>query len=189
TASISLSGQVGGIVKWQSSTDGSTWTDISSTANPLTTATLAQTTQCRAVVQSGVCPPDTSVGATVTVDPASVGGTAAATPTTICAGSTASISLSGQAGGIVKWQSSTDGSTWTDISSTANPLTTATLAQTTQFRAVVQSGVCPPDTSVGATVTVDPASVGGTAAATPTTICAGSTASISLSGQVGGIVK
>jgi hypothetical protein len=63
--------------------------------------------------------------------------------------------LTGQTGSIVKWQSSTDGNNWSDIPSTANSLSTGALTQTTEYRAVVQSGVCGPATSSVATVNVN----------------------------------
>ncbi|HEY0680490.1 MAG TPA: SdrD B-like domain-containing protein, partial [Chitinophagaceae bacterium] len=156
STTITLTGQTGSIVKWQYSTDGSTWNDIASTANPLNTGALTTTTQFRAVVQSGACAAQNSSAATVTVDPTTVGGSTAAGTSPICSGSSTNITLSGNTGAIVKWQYSTDGSTWNDIASTANPLNTGALTTTTQFRAVVQSGACLEQNSAATTVVVDP---------------------------------
>ena len=64
------------------------------------------------------------------------------------------ITLTGQTGDIVKWQYSTDGNNWSDIASTANPLPTGPLVQTTEYRAVVQSGVCAAAASSVATISV-----------------------------------
>ena len=121
---IALSGQTGTIVSWESSVDGgTTWTPIVSTANPLPTGALTQTTQFRAVVQSGTCPSVDSLAATVAVDPTSAGGAATPALATLCAGGATTIALSGQTGTIVSWESSVDGgTTWTPIVSTANPL-------------------------------------------------------------------
>ena len=63
--------------------------------------------------------------------------------------------LTGQTGNILKWQSSTDGNNWSDIASTANPLPTGTLTQTTEYRVLVQSGVCGTANSSVATVNVN----------------------------------
>jgi hypothetical protein len=189
TASISLSGQTGNIVRWEQSTNGTTWSPITSTANPYITNALSANTSFRAVVQSGVCDEANSAPQAITVNPTSVGGTAATTTPTICSGSTASISLSGQTGNIVRWEQSTNGTTWSPITSTANPYITNALSANTSFRAVVQSGVCDEANSAPQAITVNPTSVGGTAATTTPTICSGSTASISLSGQTGNIVR
>ncbi|WP_428657515.1 right-handed parallel beta-helix repeat-containing protein [Runella sp.] len=85
--------------------------------------------------------------ATVTVNPAGVGGTVD-NAQTICANtSPADLSLNGQTGDVVKWQKSTDlaFTSPTDIEVTTTTLTGATignLTANTYFRAVVKSGVC-----------------------------------------------
>ncbi|HEY0677289.1 MAG TPA: T9SS type A sorting domain-containing protein, partial [Chitinophagaceae bacterium] len=104
--------------------------------------------------QSGACLEQNSAATTVVVDPTTVGGSTAAGTSPICSGSSTNITLSGNTGAIVKWQYSTDGSTWNDIASTANPLNTGALTTTTQFRAVVQSGACLQENSAATTVTV-----------------------------------
>ncbi|NTW32921.1 MAG: hypothetical protein HGB12_09885, partial [Bacteroidetes bacterium] len=86
-----------------------------------------------------------STGTAITINPPSVGGTAASNQT-ICGGSQpANITLSGNTG-TIQWQSSPDNSTYTDISgATASPLTGAqmgTITATTYYRAVVTNGVC-----------------------------------------------
>ena len=189
STTISLSGQTGSIVRWESSTDGATWTTTGSTANPLDTGNLTATTQFRAKVQSGGCTVLDSSAATVTVNPVSVGGSATPTDTTLCSGSSTTITLSGQTGAILRWETSLDGSTWTTNATTANPLNTGNLTATKHFRAVVQSGLCSPATSAEAVVTVNPATVGGTTAAAVGTICSGSSTTITLSGQTGSIVR
>jgi hypothetical protein len=93
----------------------------------------------------------TSMNGSATVDtkPASYGGMATTAGGTVCSGSSTLITLSGKTGSIVRWELSTDGSTWTTNISTANPLNTGNLTATTYFRAVVQSGVCSPATYAG----------------------------------------
>ena len=108
-----------------------------------------------AAVAYNSCGGALSAKATVTVGgTAGGGGVTAAGAATICAGSTTTISLSGQVGSITKWQSSSNGSVWSDVASTANPYTTAALSATTYFRAVVQSGACDPVYSTTSIVTV-----------------------------------
>jgi len=188
---LSLTGQNGTVVKWQSSVSPfNLWTDIANTSTTYTSGTLAESTQFRAVVQSGNCIIVNSAVLEVTVDSPSVGGNVTG-GTTICSGGTTGLlSLSGHTGSIIKWQSSVSPfNFWTDISNTATTNTSGALTETTQFRAIVQSGSCASANSGSTTVTVDPPSVGGSVKG-GTSICNGSTFGLlSLTGQTGTIVK
>ncbi|MFC6264132.1 T9SS sorting signal type C domain-containing protein [Flavobacterium panici] len=108
---------------------------------------------------SGVCSSaiSTSNVTTVTIFAPSAGGTVSG-GTTICAGATsAALSLAGQTGTIQKWQYSiAPFSTWTDIANTTNTYISGPLSETTEFRAVVQNGVCTAANSIATTVTVNP---------------------------------
>ena len=188
---LTLLGHSGTIVKWQNSVSPfSSWTDIANTADTYASGALTETTQFRAVVQSGSCTSVSSGSTTVTIDPPSVGGNVTG-GTTICSGSTSGLlSFSGHTGSIVKWQSSVSPfSSWTDIDNTANTYSSGMLAETTRFRAIVQSGSCTSASSGSTTVIVDPPSVGGSVTG-GTSICNGSTSGLlSLSGHTGSIVK
>ena len=164
---ITLSGEIGGIEKWQSSTDNwATTNEIASVANPLATGTLTVNTRFRAVVTNGVCGAVDSSDTAVSVDAMAVGGTVTAAAPTVCYNSGTTITLSGQTGGIEKWQSSTDNwATTNEIASVANPLATGNLTVNTRFRAVVTNGVCGAVDSSDAAVSVDAMAVGGTATA------------------------
>ncbi len=135
------------------------WTVPGGASNPGNAASFSATvagTYSVVVSDANNCSSASGSG-TLTVNPASVGGTATATASTLYnggSGGSTTITLSGQTGVIVKWQSSTDGSSWSDIASTANPLPTGTLTQTNEYRAVVQSGVCGTANSDVATVNV-----------------------------------
>ena len=186
---VGLSGQIGAIVNWQASTDGgSSWSDIVSTNNPLSTGGLTQTTAFRAVVKSGACGPATSSVATVIVDPAAVGGTASPGASHVCSWRRSRpLALSGHVGTIVKWQASSDGgNSWSDIASTANPLYGGELTVSTLFRAVVTNGFCG-DVSTAAAVAVDAVPVGGTAVALAPVVCSNSGTLITLTNLSGGI--
>jgi len=190
---LTLSGHTGSVVKWQSSVSPFTsWTDIANTTTTYTTVILTENTQVRAVVRSGACAIVNSAATTITVNGVSNGGTVTG-GTTICSGSTSgSLTLTGQQGNVTKWQSSTDGfATSTDIPYTSPSYTSGILTQTTQFRAVVQNAGCTPANSIATTVTVVPASVGGTLSpASLTAIQLGqATGTMTLSGQTGTITK
>ena len=191
SGTVTLSGQTGNVVKWQYSIDGgSSWSDITNTATTQSYTNLTQTTQYRAVVQSGSCSVANSFAATITISPASVGGSLSGS-TTVCYGdNSVTLNLSGYTGNIVEWQSSTDN--WNTITSIANS-TNSNLVNdatvTTKYRVVVKSGVCSIAYSSEATITVDPLSVGGTISG-PSSVCSGTNSStLTLSGNTGTIVK
>ena len=106
-------------------------------------------------ISNGSCSHNGTSMVTVTVDPASAGGSVSG-GATVCSGTNSTLlTLSGQTGTVVKWQFSTNGgSVWTDISHTGTTYTVTDLSVTTQFRAVVQSGSCASANSTDATVAV-----------------------------------
>ncbi|MCX2482214.1 PKD domain-containing protein [Pedobacter sp. MR2016-24] len=77
---------------------------------------------------------------------------------TICIGTSGSpITLAGQIGSIIKWESSIDGGlTWEAIANTTTSLTYPNLTITTQYRAVVQNGSCQSKETNIVTITVTP---------------------------------
>ena len=240
---LTLSGYTGSIIRWESSIDnGTTWINIANTGNALTYNNLNASTQYRAYVQSGVCPPLYSSIATITViqpvtianagpdqtlcyttsaslaantpvsgtgtwtaltgnsstvtftnaadpattinglttgtylfvwtisnstcadskdtvqltiNPQTVPGSIAASATVCATSNNGTLTLSGYTGSILHWESSiNNGTTWNNIVNTGNTLTYNNLATSTQYRAYVQSGVCPPLYSSIATITV-----------------------------------
>nr|WP_233165605.1 PKD domain-containing protein [Pedobacter sp. ASV12] len=102
----------------------------------------------------------------ITVNPASVGGTVAGS-TAVCSGTNGgTLTLSGHTGNVIRWESSINGgTTWVAIANTTTTLNYTNLNTTTQYRAIVQSGVCAPDPAVAATITVSPAVVAANAGA------------------------
>ncbi|MFL5747180.1 MAG: beta strand repeat-containing protein, partial [Niastella sp.] len=186
-----LSGETGSVIRWESSTDGGTnWTPISNTTTSLTYTNLTQATQFRAVVQVGSCNPANSTAATITMNAASVGGTVSGS-TGVCSGSNSgSVTLSGQTGSVIRWESSTDnGTNWSTINNTTTTLSYTNLTQTTQYHAVVQSGSCTSAISAPATITVNVSAAGGTVSGS-TSVCTGiNSGTLSLSGYAGTIIK
>ena len=155
-STLNLTGHVGVVVKWQSSLNGTTWTDIANTTTSHSPGPLTSTTHFRAIVQSGSCPGIASGAAIITVNPPTVGGTV--TPSqSICNGTAPyTLFLQNQVGTVVKWQSSPNGmAPWTDIAHTGTSYSPGVLTATVHFRAVVQSGVCPPANSTAAIITVN----------------------------------
>jgi hypothetical protein len=189
-AALNLTGNVGSVTKWQSANNAAFTgaTDITNTTTTYTPTGVTSTTYYRAVVANGGCTPANSSSVLITVNPAPVGGTVSGTAT-VCSGSSpGTLTLSGHSGTISNWQSNS-GSGWINVTNTTTTYNPGNLTVTTSFRAILTSGTCTPDTSVAHTVTVTPASVGGTVASSQT-ICAGGTvAALNLTGNVGSVTK
>ena len=193
TASLTLAGQTG-TIQWQQSANGTSgWSNVTTgtggTTTSYTSAALSATTYYRAVVTSGVCSSVNSNVVTITVNPASVAGTAGSDQT-ICSGATAALTLTGQTG-TIQWQQSANGTSgWSNVTTgtgaTTTNYTSAALSATTYYRAGVTSGVCSSVNSNVVIITVNPTSVAGTAGSNQT-ICSGATVSITLTGQTGTI--
>lgn len=115
----------------------------------------------------------------------SVGGTTATTTPAVCTmTNNGTITLSGQTGAVVKWQTSTNGGTlWTDIAHTSTTYNFTNAANNQQYRAVVNnSGGCVDANSSATTITVNPLPSAPTATVSTQPTCATATASVSLSG-------
>jgi hypothetical protein len=164
-AQLSVTGHVGTILRWESSINCPGFTSPTTITNTNATYTpppLTQTTCFRVVVQNNNRPSANSNIVTVTVDPVSVGGALTANQTICNGGTPAAFNLSGQTGAVLRWESSTNNFiTVTTINNTNTTYSPGILMQTTCYRAVVRSGVCPPANSSSVCVTID-------APATPT---------------------
>jgi gliding motility-associated-like protein len=161
SGTLTLSGNVGGVLNWQYSTNGgSTWTNVVNTSTTLTYTNITQNTLFEAVVQnSSFCPIDTSSRDSVKLDVPTVAGTLTlAGKDSVCfALNSGTLTLSGNNGTVLGWVSSTNsGATWTGITNTSTTLTFSNLLQNTMYAAVVQNGVCPADTTAGDSITVLP---------------------------------
>ncbi|WCT13877.1 PKD-like domain-containing protein [Mucilaginibacter jinjuensis] len=88
------------------------------------------------------------------------GGVATPVPAVICAGSSTVVTLGGQSGHILRWESSTDGTNWQPIYVTGQQQTFSNLTVPTQFRAIsIGQGICGEVPSASAIVTVNPTTV------------------------------
>lgn len=165
--------------QWQSSPNGTTWTNIgsatSATYNP---GAVASTTQYRRLTSSGNCSDVASNAVTITVTPATTAGSVG-TAQTICSGSTPAgfTELTAPTGGTgsytYQWQSSADNSTFTNIASGTNSTyTSGALTSSTYFRRTVTSGGCVVS-STSFLITVTPTLTAGAVGAAQT-ICSGS---------------
>ena len=155
---MNLSATVSGgeTVDWYSASSGGTLLLSGSTS--YTTPSISTTTlyyaEARNTTTGCVSNPRTTV--TATVYSTSVGGTVSG-GTSICSGSTSGVlTLAGHTGTVVRWEYSVSPfTTWTTIVNTTTSYTSGALTQTTQFRAVVQSGVCSEANSAATMVSIN----------------------------------
>lgn len=121
---------------WTSTPTGFT----SSVQNPTGVTQTAATVYTVTVTNSYGCSASASTSS-VTMTPASVGGSVSGTAT-ICSGATSGVlTLSGHTGSVVRWESAVSPFTsWTPIANTATTYTSGPLTEVTKFRAVV--GTC-----------------------------------------------
>ncbi|TDW95962.1 Ig-like domain-containing protein [Dinghuibacter silviterrae] len=193
SSTLDLTGSRGSVLNWLYSTNnGTTWTSIADTNRTYTAQNLTATTTYAAMIQNGQsCAVDTSGTATVTVDPKSVGGSLEPPFTEVCTGQNkgAILTLTGATGNPSGWQTSLDGGvTWSPMvpPDTSHTYGIQNVTGNTDYRVVVQSGVCPADTSSVAQVTLLPAlfpQVDITPA--DTLICYGATAPLGASVTIG----
>ena len=159
---LTLSGQTGSIIRWESSPVVDFTSGVLPISNVGSTYTVVNTTSnlyYRAVLQSGSAPEEFSTPAFVEVTPVSEGGVLSTTTTSICENNVGGvINLASEVGTITQWQESIDnGASWTSISNTTNSYTVSVLTQTTKFRAEVQNGTCPSAFSNEVEIVVNPA--------------------------------
>lgn len=190
SGTLTLSGYTGTIQYWEYSTNGGTsWTNIVNATDTYNYNNLTATTLFRSNVKNGSCTAANSAAATITVTPASIGGTTSP-KNVVCSGTNSgNITLSGYTGTIQNWESSTDGITWTNITNTTTTQAYSNLTTTTYYRAKVKSGGCPTDSSSIDTITVDVPSVGGVVA-TSGFVCYGNNSGVlTLSTHTGNVIR
>lgn len=176
--------------QWQSSSDDANWSSIGgATATTYTPGALTANTYYRRQATSSNCGTANTTSILMTINPASVGGSISSSAS-VCSGSNSgTLTLSGHTGSITKWQKNENGAGWTDIANTSTSQAYTNLTVTTEYRAVVKSGVCSSTNSSSATITVSPATVGGSVAGN-STVCSGTNSgTLSLSGHTGSVIR
>ncbi len=158
---LSLVGTVGAVNFWESSDDlGTNWNNLTNTTTSLSFTGLTTEHWYRAQIEGGVCPDVWTDTAVISIDASSVPGTMLSDQS-ICVGGTANLSVNGNNGAVIDWEYSEDMVSWSPIANTTTTYTTPNLLLTTYYRANVQNGVCPPDVTNVATITITPEPVGG----------------------------
>ena len=186
TVTISTNGS-SPVYQWQVNSGSSGWNDISEQTSSVlllvnVTASMSRN-KYRIKVTSGGCTKNSNY-ITLVINPSSVGGTVSANQS-ICSGSTPSdITLTGSTG-TIQWQSSSDNSTFNDISgATSSTLLSAmmgVLTSTRYYRAVVKSSSCSAVNSGVVTVIVSPLPSTPTAGTVTQPTCASTKGSFAIS--------
>lgn len=167
------------IYQWESSLNMSTWaTVVGATQSNHTPSTLTSSIYFRRIVSSGVCASNTSSLVLITALP-SVGGNTIGSTQTICSGTTPSgltgaIPTGGAGTYSYTWQSSTDNSTWSNLTggNSQNYALLPALTSTIYVRRLVVSGPC---NSTSAVITIQVVSgISNNTIGNNQTICAGS---------------
>ncbi|MFZ4435600.1 MAG: T9SS type A sorting domain-containing protein [Flavobacterium psychrophilum] len=179
TKTLTLTGYSGSI-QWQSSTVlAGTYTDIAgATSATYTTPASTATKYYKAVLTSGNCASATTAAATVTVTAASKAGVIKGGNVRVCAGTNSTIlTLSGHVG-TIKWQSSTDNATFTDIAGAIAATYTATnISSNTYYRAILTSGICSSETTDAVALMTSLPAYAGTAVGSAT-VCTGTNSTV-----------
>ena len=148
--------------------------------------------RCTTGCGTGVCADITNASVTIIVDPITVGGSINHGSETICLGEAITqLNVSGYTGSIIKWQKKLNAAVYTDIANTTTHLDdTPASSGIWMYRAVIQSGACDVAYSSTCTITVNPASVGGSITGGTSSICSGNaTGLMTLSGHSGTVVN
>jgi hypothetical protein len=188
---LTLFGQTGNVLRWESSTDNFvTVNTIATTQTTLQVENLGITTKYRAVVRNGNCATLFSDIAIINVNPIPDGGTLV-DDQSICSGESAStLTLTDYAGDILQWESSTDNfATVTPINVTTPTYDPGVVNFTTQYRVLVNSPGCGSAYSNPITITVSPQPFAGILSASQT-ICNGNSGNmLTLAGTFGDILR
>ncbi|MEI8203087.1 MAG: GEVED domain-containing protein [Bacteroidota bacterium] len=146
-----------GTCYWVSSTTGIETDNMTSLNPTYTTTTTAGTYHVWIRAFDGSCwsLPSTASGL---INPTSVGGVLTGGNTPICYGvSTGTLTLSAYTGNITRWEKQLNSGGWITISNTGTTYSEIpTSAGTWEYRAVVQSGVCPEAYSNSIVIVVNP---------------------------------
>lgn len=156
SGTLTLTGASGTSYQWEVSTDGYgvVWTNAASTSATLSYSGITATTRYRVKVTSGSCGYIYSSVGTIAVNDSFAAGTISGATTVYSHINSTTLRL-GDYVGTIQWQSSTDGSNYTNIVGATNPTYIATnLTTSTFFKTLVTNGSCNAATSNPAKITV-----------------------------------
>jgi hypothetical protein len=149
TVTFTLAGNVGTVVRWESSPDNfatpARITNIANTTNTLTLSNVPTKIYVRAVVRNGTCPEVTSPADSVVIDRSTAGGNILPKDLLICnIDNFTRLTLNNFNGRVVQWESTTDDFVNLNVIPVTTPfLDVEDLTVTTRYRAIITSPRCP----------------------------------------------
>ncbi len=151
---------------------------------------IAGTYQLAWTISNGFCSPSQDL-VQITVYPPTNAGVLTADAFVCIAGNGGTLSLAGYTGNILGWEFSVDsGSSWHAIANTTASFVFTNLQVTTQYRALVQSGICNSVYSNPVNIHVYQLTTGGKLTATQTRVCeTANSGNIQLGGFTGTIMQ
>ncbi|MES2456573.1 MAG: PKD domain-containing protein [Bacteroidota bacterium] len=183
---ISLTGNEGNVIRWESSVNGLNWLPLAETGTSYAYTNLTATTQFRAVVKSGICPEATSTITTITVTPPTVPANAGPGQT-LCNASSFTLTGNNPAPNTGMWTqlSGPAGATITTPNSNVTTVTGVVSGETYQFQWTI-TGDAPCQPSTGILTIVNLAPLENTISSNNSTVCSEQTIVVSGSDPTGG---
>jgi hypothetical protein len=163
---------------------------INNTPNSILLYNNLVSTLCyRAVIRNGVCAEAFSTPVLIEVLPGTEAGMITGNVGACAGNASGTLTVSGHNAPVVRWEASVNGGGFVPVQTGGTTLNYSNLTQSTRYRVVVQQGNCAAVTGPEVEVSVTGPTVAGTVSG-GTTVCGGmNTGSISLSGNVGTIVR
>ncbi|WP_217998271.1 T9SS type A sorting domain-containing protein [Flavihumibacter petaseus] len=186
---VTLSGQAGSVLYWEYADGSGPWNTISNTGTTQSFTNLTQTRKYRAYISGGSCGGVYSGEGVVNVTASVVSGTLNGATAWCSKTNSGTLTLTGYAGTIMRWESSKDGTNFNtvkinNVAVTSPSYTYSNLTQTTWFRVRVQG--CTEAYSTRAIVTISGTLNGGTISSTA--VCSGTNSgTVVLSGFDGAV--
>jgi gliding motility-associated-like protein len=187
---ITLTGYVGNIIHWESSTDsGNNWTIIANTMNSISYQNLTTSTIYRAAVQSGSCTPLYSNNALITVLPP-VSNANAGVDQVICNATDVTLAAALPSSGTGNWAAFNSNPSAVSFTNLADPNTTVNglNAGTYQFIWTVDNAVCA-NSKDTVQIIVTPPTVAGVLSSDATVCASSNNGTLSLNGYVSNILQ
>ncbi|HET6227034.1 MAG TPA: gliding motility-associated C-terminal domain-containing protein [Bacteroidia bacterium] len=188
---LTLAGNIGDVVSWQSSINsGTNWQTIANTTKTQNYNNLTQTTWYRAIVKSGYCNADTTNTAIIDVSAVTNAGTLSGDGNFCGTNASGTLTLAGNNGTIQNWLMSLDsGKTWSVVPNVNTTQTYSNLTATTWYGVYVKSGGCPADTSTIGKINVAPKTVAGTVSSSKSMCYGVGRDTLRLKGRVGRVLS
>jgi len=189
SGSISVTGTIGSISFWQSSTNnGASWTTINTTIPTINYSGLTTTTWYRVFTDGGQCPSYYSDSAVIYVQAVPPQPTLVGSDSMCVSNVAGSLTLTGPFTSIIFWQSSTNnGGNWTLIPNNTPTEDYTGLTVSSWYRVLVHGGICPSIYSDTAIVFIEQLTDAGTLVGEDSVCIDNGAGTLTVSGNIGSV--